>query len=102
MVCILDYNKAQIDGFVHEVMPLEPIADKWSSFGWHVIPVDGHDMDALIAAFEEAKTVKGKPVFLLADTVKGKGVSFMEGKVDWHGVAPTAEQAEAALRELDK
>lgn len=100
LVCILDYNKAQIDGYVHDVMPLEPIADKWTAFGWQVIAVDGHDIEALIAAFEQAKTVKGKPVFILADTVKGKGVSFMEGKVDWHGVAPNAEQAEQAYREL--
>jgi transketolase len=100
LVCILDYNKAQIDGFVHEVMPLEPIADKWTSFGWHVIKVNGHDFDQLIDAFEEAKAVKGKPTFIIADTVKGKGVSFMEGKVDWHGVAPTAEQAAQALKEL--
>jgi len=100
LVCILDYNKAQIDGFVKDVMPIEPIADKWAAFGWHVIPVNGHDFDALIDAFEEAERTKMKPTFILADTVKGKGVSFMEGKVDWHGVAPTAEQAEAALREL--
>lgn len=100
LVCILDSNKAQIDGYVSEVMPLEPIADKWAAFGWNVIPVDGHDPDALIAAFEAAKTVKGRPTFILADTVKGKGVSFMEGRVDWHGVAPNAEQAAAALREL--
>ena len=100
LVCILDYNKAQIDGFVRDVMPIEPVADKWVAFGWHVIPVNGHNFDELIAAFEEAKTIKGKPTFILADTVKGKGVSFMEGKVDWHGVAPNAEQAEAALKEL--
>jgi transketolase len=100
LVCILDSNKAQIDGFVKDVMNIEPIADKWRAFGWHVIPVNGHDFDALIAAFEEANTVKGKPTFILADTVKGKGVSFMEGKVDWHGVAPNKEQAAAALKEL--
>lgn len=100
LVCILDYNKAQIDGFVKDVMPIEPITDKWVAFGWHVIPVNGHDFGEIIAAFEEAETVKGKPTFILADTVKGKGVSFMEGKVDWHGVAPTPEQAEEALREL--
>jgi transketolase len=100
LVCILDFNKAQIDGFVKDVMPIEPIADKWAAFGWHVIPVNGHDFDEIIAAFEEAERTKMKPTFILADTVKGKGVSFMEGKVDWHGVAPTAEQAEAALREL--
>ena len=100
LVCILDYNKAQIDGYVKDIMPLEPIADKWRSFGWHVIPVNGHDFDELIHAFDEAKTVKGKPTFILADTVKGKGVSFMENVVDWHGVAPNKEQEEKALKEL--
>ncbi len=100
LVCILDYNKAQIDGYVKDVMPLEPIADKWVAFGWHVIKVDGHDFCQLIDAFDEAERTKGKPTFILADTVKGKGVSFMEGKVDWHGVAPNAEQAAAALKEL--
>ena len=100
LVCILDYNKAQIDGYVSDVMPLEPIADKWVAFGWHVIKVDGHNFSQLIDAFHEASRTKGKPTFILADTVKGKGVSFMEGKVDWHGVAPNAEQAAAALKEL--
>ncbi len=100
LVCILDYNKAQIDGFVSDVMPIEPIADKWRAFGWHVIEIDGHDFDAIISAFEEAKATKGKPTFILADTVKGKGVSFMEGKVEWHGVAPDAEQAAQAIAEI--
>lgn len=100
LVCILDYNKAQIDGFVRDIMPLEPIADKWSAFGWHVIMVDGHDFDDIIDAFNEARTVKGKPTFIIADTVKGKGVSFAEGLVDWHGIAPNAEQAKKALEEL--
>jgi transketolase len=100
LVCILDYNKAQIDGYVKDIMPLEPIADKWRSFGWHVIMVNGHDFNELIHAFDEAKTVKGKPTFILADTVKGKGVSFMENVVDWHGVAPNKEQEEKALKEL--
>ncbi len=100
LVCILDYNKAQIDGYVKDVMPIEPIADKWIAFGWHVIKVNGHDYDQIIDALEEAKKIKGKPVFILADTIKGKGVSFMENKVDWHGVAPTKEQAEQAIREI--
>ena len=100
LVCILDCNKAQIDGYVKDVMPLEPIADKWKSFGWHVISIDGHDFDQIIAACEEAREVKSKPTFILADTLKGKGVSFMENVVDWHGVAPNTEQAEAALKEL--
>jgi transketolase len=102
LVCILDYNKAQIDGYVRDVMPIEPVADKWVAFGWHVIQVDGHDFDQIIGALEDAKNIKGKPVFILADTIKGKGVSFMENKVDWHGVAPNAEQAEQAIKELSK
>ncbi len=101
LVCILDYNKAQIDGFVDEVMPIEPIEDKWRAFGWHVIKIDGHDFDAIIQAFDEARTIKGKPIFIIADTIKGKGVSFMEGKVDWHGLAPTAEQAEISIKEIN-
>ncbi len=100
LVCILDYNKAQIDGFVKDVMPIEPVADKWLAFGWHVIQIDGHDFDAIIGALDEARTTKGKPTFIIADTIKGKGVSFMEGKVDWHGVAPDAEQAEMAIKEI--
>ncbi len=101
LVCILDYNKAQIDGFVEEVMPIEPIAEKWHSFGWHVIEIDGHDYDQIFEAFSEARSVKGKPTFILADTVKGKGVSFMEGKVDWHGVAPDRDQERQAIDELN-
>ena len=102
LVCILDYNKAQIDGFVDDVMPIEPIDDKWRAFGWHVIKIDGHDFDAIIHAFDEARTIKGKPIFIIADTIKGKGVSFMEGKVDWHGVAPNAEQTKMALKEINR
>ena len=100
LVCILDYNKAQIDGYVKDIMPIEPITDKWRAFGWHVISIDGHDFDAIINALGEARRTKGKPTFILADTIKGKGVSFMEGKVDWHGVAPNAEQAEIAIKEI--
>lgn len=100
LVCILDYNKAQIDGYVKDVMPIEPIADKWRAFGWHVICADGHDFHKIISALNEARAFKGKPTFIIADTVKGKGVSFMEGKVDWHGVAPNKEQAEKAIQEI--
>lgn len=100
LCAILDYNKAQIDGFVSEVMPLEPLADKWRAFGWHVIEVNGHDIPALQTAFKEAEATKGKPTLVLADTVKGKGVDFMEGLVDWHGKTPTAEECERALAGL--
>ncbi|MEA4900990.1 transketolase [Desulfitobacterium sp.] len=97
---ILDYNGLQIDGSTDQVMSTSPLPDKWKSFGWHVIEVDGHDIEALIAAFAEAKATKGKPTLLLAKTIKGKGISFMENQVGWHGNAPSAEQGEQALAEL--
>jgi len=100
LVVILDNNKGQIDGPVAEVMPLDPIIDKLAAFNWHVIDIDGHDMEAILAAFDEAAGVSGKPVFIRAETVKGKGVSFMEGVIDWHGKAPSQQQAEQAIAEL--
>jgi transketolase len=100
LVVILDNNKGQIDGFVADVMPLDPIVDKLRAFNWHVIDINGHDYEQIIAAFEEAQTIKGKPVFIRADTIKGKGVSFMEGVIDWHGKAPKAEEAAKAIAEL--
>ena len=81
-------------------MQVEPIGDKFRAFGWHVIEVDGHDLAALRAAFDEAAATKGVPTVLVAKTVKGKGVSFMEGKPAWHGKAPNDEELAAALAEL--
>ncbi len=100
VVAIVDYNKIQLDGFVKDIMELEPLADKWRAFGWHVIEVGGHDIPALKAAFEEAATVKERPTVLIAHTVKGKGVSFMENNPKFHGVAPTPAEVEQALKEL--
>jgi len=100
LVAILDYNGLQIDGPNAEIMNSAPVADKWEAFGWHVIEVDGHDVEALIQALEEAKRVKGMPTMIIARTVKGKGVSFMENQVGWHGNAPSPEQAQIALAEL--
>jgi transketolase len=97
---ILDYNGLQIDGTTDQVMSTSPLLDKWQAFGWHVIEVDGHNVEELIAAFAEARATKGKPTLLLAKTIKGKGISFMENQVGWHGNAPSAEQAEQALAEL--
>ncbi|MDR0965441.1 MAG: transketolase [Myxococcales bacterium] len=102
LVCILDSNKGQIDGFVEEVMPLEPIANKWRAFNWNVIEIDGHDFDQILNALDEARATKGKPTFILANTIKGKGVSFMEGKIGWHGAAPNKEQAAQAIEEIRK
>jgi transketolase len=100
VVCIVDYNKIQLDGFVKDILDLEPLADKWRSFGWHVIDCDGHSIPALQAAFAEAAATKGKPTCLLANTIKGKGVSFMENNPKFHGAAPTPAEFELAMKEL--
>ncbi|MGE5308599.1 MAG: transketolase [Deltaproteobacteria bacterium] len=97
---IVDCNGLQIDGKVCDVMNVEPVAPKYQAFGWHAIEVDGHNMGQLLAAFDEAKTVKGKPTVIVAHTIKGKGVSFMENVCNFHGVAPTKEEVVKALKEL--
>jgi len=101
LVAILDNNGLQIDGFVKDVMGIEPIGDKWRAFGWEVIEIDGHDMPALLGAIDKAVAVKGKPSLIWAHTVKGKGVSFMENKASYHGAAPTAQELEMAKKELN-
>ena len=100
LVAIVDHNELQIDGWNRDVMNLEPLPEKWKAFGWHTIEVNGHDLSQLIAAFDEAKGVKGKPTVIIAHTIKGKGVSFMENNVDFHGKAPTLAEMEKALEEL--
>jgi transketolase len=100
IVCIVDYNKIQLDGFVKDIMDLEPLGDKWRSFGWHVIEHDGHSIPAVRAAFSEAAATKGKPTVLIANTIKGKGVSFMENNPKFHGSAPTRDELKKALEEL--
>jgi len=100
IVCIVDYNKIQLDGFVKDIMDLEPLGDKWRSFGWHVIEADGHSIPAVRAAFAEAAATKGKPTVFLANTIKGKGVSFMENNPKYHGSAPTRDEMKKALEEL--
>ena len=97
---IIDWNGLQIDGTVEEVMNPTPHDKKLEAFGFHVISIDGHDFDQIEAAFNEAKTVKGKPTAIIAKTVKGKGVSFMENQVGWHGSAPNDEQYEKAVAEI--
>ena len=99
---IVDCNHFQIDGRTEDVMNIEPLAGKWKAFGWHVIECDGHNLEELLKAFNEAKSVKSKPTVIIADTVKGKGVSFMEHVVDFHGRAPTEKEREIALRELSE
>ena len=100
LCAVVDVNGLQIDGATADVMPSEPLDKKYEAFNWNVIPVDGHDFQALEDAFAAAAACKGKPTVLLAKTVKGKGVSFMEGDYGWHGKAPNAEQYAAARAEL--
>ncbi len=101
LTVIIDRNNIQIDGFTEEVMPLEPLREKYEAFGWHVIDVDGHDIQAVIEAIEESKK-NGRLTCIIAHTTPGKGVSFMENNPKWHGKAPNAEQAEKALAELQE
>jgi transketolase len=98
--CIVDYNKIQLDGWVKDIMGLEPLAEKWRAFGWHVIQPDGHSVAGMQAAYAEAAATKNKPTVIIAETVKGKGVSFMENNPKYHGVAPNADEYKKAMEEL--
>jgi transketolase len=100
LCALLDYNGLQIDGPVKEIMNVDPLPDKWKSFGWHVFEIDGHDIEAILDALHKAEKIKGKPSIIICNTIKGKGVSFFENKVEYHGVAPTDEELEGALKEL--
>lgn len=100
LTAIMDCNNLQNDNYVDQTMPIEPIGDKWRAFGWNVIEADGNDMATVVKALEEAKTIKSQPTIFLARTIKGKGVSFMENVCEWHGKAPSKEQAEVALEEI--
>ena len=100
LCAVLDWNGVQLDGTAEDIMPMGDIKAKFESFGFHCIECDGHCVEALYNAFEEAKTVKGKPTIVLAHTVKGKGVSFMEGKNTWHGKAIGDEDFAKAMEEL--
>ena len=101
LTAIVDRNGIQNDRFTSEVMSLEPLADRWHSFGWHVRETDGHDLAHVLDALEEARTVTDRPTAIIAHTVKGKGVSFMENNPDFHGKAPNKEQLALALQELE-
>lgn len=98
---IVDNNNLQIDGKIEDVMSSYPIDEKFKSFGFQIINIDGHDVEEIMKAFDVARNVKGKPTCIIAKTVKGKGVSFMEDKAEWHGKAPNDEQYECAIRELE-
>ena len=109
LIGIIDRNNIQIDGFTEDIMPLEPLKAKWESFGWHVQEVNGHDMDAINDAINEAKAVFNKPSMIIALTIPGKGVDFTERRFEWHGnppgkgptyVVPKEKQGIEALNEL--
>ncbi len=100
ITAILDRNNIQIDGPTEEVMPLEELRRKWESFNWHVIEIDGNNIEAIIDALNMAQTIVEKPVIIIAHTIPGKGVDFMEKDFRWHGIPPNSEQAKLALKEL--
>jgi transketolase len=97
---ILDYNGIQLDDHVKKILDLEPVADKWRSFGWPVIDIDGHDLAQIDKALDQAEATRGRPTFVVAHTVKGKGVSFMENDPEWHGKAPKPAEARRAIQEV--
>lgn len=100
LTVIIDRNNIQIDGVTEDIMPLEPLRDKYEAFNWHVIDVDGHNFQAIIDACNEAKAIENKPVVIIAHTIPGKGVDFMEKDFKWHGIVPKPDQAKKALAEL--
>jgi len=101
LTAIVDYNEIQLAGRTCDIMNLEPLADKWRSFNWHVLDINGHDINQILQATKKAKEIKQRPTVIIAHTIKGKGVSFMENNVDFHGKAPTPEETERALKELE-
>ena len=100
LTLVIDRNNIQIDGHTEDIMPLEPLADKYRAFNWHVIEIDGHNMRAIIDAVNEAKAVYEKPTAIIAHVIPGKGVSFMENVPEWHGKPPAKGEAKDALHEL--
>lgn len=102
LVAILDYNGLQIDGKNDEVMTVSPVDKKFENFGWNVVVCDGHDYDEIHKVFESLEATSGKPNLIIAKTIKGKGVSFMEDQAGWHGQAPSYEEKEKALEEIEK
>lgn len=100
LIAFVDRNNIQIDGTTEDVMPLENLHDKWTAFGWHVLEIDGHNMQEIINAVNTAKAITNRPTMIIAHTIPGKGVDFMEYDYKWHGVTPNSEQAEQAMAEL--
>lgn len=101
LTAIVDSNDVQLDGTVHDIMPMEPLVDKWRAFGWYVIDSDGHNVRSLLEAMDLAARIQSRPTVIIARTTKGKGVSFMENKSIWHGRPPTEEEYRQARKELE-
>lgn len=97
---LIDWNNIQIDGYGTDIMNYGPLDEKWKSFGWHVINIDGHDFEQIMSALDEAEKVKGRPTMIIAKTIPGKGVSIFEGKYEYHGKPPKDDELAVALREL--
>jgi len=102
LTLFIDHNGLQIDGSNDEIMGVNPIPEKFRAFGWNVIEINGHDFEQIEAAITMAQTIKGRPTAIIAETIKGKGVSFMENQVGWHGKAPSLEQRDQAVAELER
>ncbi len=101
LCAMVDYNHVQLDGTVESIKDLGDLRQKWEDFGWHALEIDGHDMDQVLQAYQEAAKYKGRPTVIIAQTVKGKGVSFMENDCNWHGNVPSEEQYRQALEEIE-
>jgi transketolase len=102
LTAIVDYNKQQLDGWIENILEIKPLADKWESFGWHTLEIDGHDIDLIVDAFDRAREIRDRPSIIIAHTTKGKGVDFMEDNPDYHGMAPSPEDTLRALEILDR
>jgi len=102
LTVILDYNDVQLDGPVHEILPLEPLSDKWRAFGFATLDVNGHNIRQVLDALDHANEIQSRPTVIIAHTTKGKGVSFMENKAKWHGLAPNDDEYAQAMSELNR
>jgi len=100
LIAVIDRNNIQIDGYTEDVLPLEPLSDKWRAWEWHVIEIDGHNLEEIADAFEQAKAVAGKPTMIIAHTIAGKGVKEFERDYRWHGKPPNKKEADKAISEL--
>ena len=101
LTCIIDRNNIQITGTTEDVMPLEPLADKFRAFNWHVLEIDGNNLRQILDAYKQAEKITDRPTVIIANTVPGKGVSFIEGKYEWHGKTPNVDEAKRAVAELE-